>query len=440
MFDKENLKYIIKYLILFLIFAFITLFLCSSAMALQVVVPDSTKSINGSIWYGYNLPTRPTNFDGSTSASVSVNLTGYKNSSYTYLSGEEKLLYLRDIDSRIIDEVNLMNESLNRDFEVQKVWTNDFKIGDSYYGLTSYDFYYAIGFRPSAFTTDINQMFEDGYSIYELDTLPMYHDYAYSYDFDIVYYNFDNTIWNDNELGANFQTCQMTAGSPNDYMNCITSNNNITSQTIVSNDNIVFKHYSILFNANSWKFGFNKYALDNNSSLYSIEGNNLLFNINDFNIYDGLKVIISQPYNITFWTTNNNISCTNSCWTQENTDNNQRINNDGEYLINTITDAVDNFDYFGFSGIIHYIYNFIIGLLQDSNNSCVELEVPVLSTLIKLPSSCTFWNREDISNFKSFYEMFFTGLVALYLGFKIYNDILNIYNPTSNISDEVIKL
>ena len=146
MFDKENLKYIIKYLILFFIFAFITLFLCSSAMALELVSPNSTKIVNGTTYYGYDLPTRPTGFSGSTSASVKIGFSEFFNSHWTNRYTTNKLLYLRTFDSKIYDYLG------RYEFTMPKIWTEDIRFFDSFYigdlNLQN-QYYFTFGFNPS---------------------------------------------------------------------------------------------------------------------------------------------------------------------------------------------------------------------------------------------------------------------------------------------------
>jgi len=429
MFDKDNLKFIIKYLILFFIFAFITLFLCSSAMALELVSPDSTKTINGVQYYGYKLPTRPTGTD-SGSASVKLGFSSFFNSRYTNRFVSNELLYLRTFDSKVYSYMGDYN------FTIPSVWTRDIKFFDSMYlgdlNLQN-QYYFVYGFNPSGVANDNpNLMFEDGYAI----------------DFNGIYtYQFDLIAYNDDSIGEVIdytpKVCQIVSGSPNDYTNCV-NNSTVSYEVLIQNTNLIYVRFTVNFTSTSWKFGFSSYLIgDDNSNTYGIEGNN--FFVNDINIrtngsYTNDTYIFSQPYNITFWSQTSSFSCTESCWTQADTDSNQRIEKSNDYIFNNLVEVVDNFDYFGFGGIIHYTYDFIKGLLEDTNDSCIEFQVPVLSKVVKLPSSCTFWGRNDVSTFKQFYEMFFTGIFAFFIGFKIYNDILNIYNPDSKVDSEVSKL
>lgn len=426
---------------IFFVIAFILivfLLCCDNASASQVVYYNTSKVVNNTTYYGYNLPTRPTNFDGSSSASVNINLSLY-NSSHWYNSyTSTELLYLQSLDNRIIDEVNLVNESLNRNFKPTNIWTMPLQLGSKVNTTQIQNTYaFSFGFRPSAFIdSNIDTMFEDGFVIYEEDSSSYNNNYAYSYDFDIILYNFDSNL--SNSFG-NFNVCQYVMGNPEDYMNCV-NNSTITFDTIVSTNNIIYRTYHINFGANTWKFGFNKYTLANNNSQYGVEGNNLIVNSSYYNIYTSDYLMVSQPYNIVFWSTDNSYTCSTSCWTQQDSDSNQRIPSYNDYLFENMINIADNLNYYGFGGVINYTYDFIKSLLEDTNDTCVSLSVPILGKTITLPSSCTFWNRQDVATYESFYYMFILGIFSFFIAWKIYNDILNIYMPDTRVDEEVSKL
>lgn len=96
----------------------------------------------------------------------------------------------------------------------------------------------------------------------------------------------------------------------------------------------------------------------------------------------------------------------------------------------------DNED-FGLTSIVRMP----LSLIQKiSNGVCTPYNVTILSTTISMPCGNTiFWDREDVSTFKIFWNIFWGGSICYGIGISIYKMVHNFKDP-DNDKVEVIDL
>lgn len=457
---KNKLRIFIIYLLVFIVVIIFELFICKTAFASELVRPSTSIDINNTTYYGYDLPTRPTMEIGDSLNGPSLQ----PNSVRVWSTLRPKIQITEQIAERWehfvynafpLKERNLnnyVNSSVisNNIQNIPTIWTNSFDVC----GKESLYCDFTISFLPGMSTNNVNDVFENGYKI----------DYSqrYSYSFDIVLYNesenadlgaYEDTFYMTLQRGKNGLNEQPQMG----YYNCNNDNqcyesisggynNGFLVEPLIYNEHIQYYRIHVLFNSYNYaKVGFGS-DLNYSTSIYNdkgVIGNNVI-NFTSNNIVVGAyvnnnwntvytKVQISQPYNIKLWSTQDSFMCTNNCWTQDDTNNNQEFGyNDG---VNQIEDLFGNLNYFGFSGIVNTTYNFVISLLEDTNNECIELNIPLLGKNITLPSSCTFWRRNDVQTFSNLWKMIILGVVSYFIAWKIYKDLLYyLYSPSSKLS------
>lgn len=425
MISKDNLLYIFKYLILTISIFVLNFILVFKASALETRYPSSQVVKDGVNWYGYNLPTRATLTD-SLGSSVYMNISvspATSSDHWTSKYSNHLKVGLRSLPNQVIDSLS-STDTGNLDYieyyNIPKLWSETYTLP-----LANFNNYFSFGFQPGVSVNTDEEVLEDGYAIN--------YDSIYSYDFDIVVNSEDNI--RPNLLGS-LQLCTINSVT-NDY-GCITYGSNYYSyELIYTSDKVQYYRYHIKFNQYTFGYGFNYVVLEDSNNQYNMSGKNLFGNSlalyvqGSVSNLDNLSFTISEPYNIVLWNNKSSMVCTDSCWTQQDSDNSQRILNDSNYLWNQLQDYVDSFKYYGFGGIVTLTYNYIIDLLQD--NSCPVLNVPVLTKSFNLPSACSFWNREDVSTFDSLWSMVWLGLVSYYVCWRIFKDILRLYDPSTSV-------
>lgn len=455
--DEENNK---NKLFLTLILSIIAsvlmiIFTIPKAYAFELISPDSTITLSGTTYYGYNLPTRVNNSSTAPNNYVDIGLNTfdqiqhfptkvarYKKNTYTTYSFANSTL-----DNYLSDH-NLSSLNFNRNLTEPISYNN---ILASAYNLS-------FSFHPG----EQGDPLSDGFHI-------NYNDY-YSYSFDVIVYSENGGLNNSYTLNAtntgqgtgftssslnNNNTClyigQIYTYNDQEYFsyNCRSSNVpylNI-SRTYVD-DHLQIVHFDIPFNDyTKGRFGGLEDYSGNNEYITPFRAN-MLFSpmyllVNhlptDSALWKDVQVYISEPYDITLWRTNSDEYCQDECWTQEQTDefNDSRVSDTDSFINNLLSQftAITNRDY-GFSGIINLTFSFLSSVISSASpNTCYTYQIPVLSTTINLPCGNSFWNRNDVLNFKAFYEMLQIGIVSYFVAWKIYRDLINLLTPNSKIID-----
>ena len=109
------------------------------------------------------------------------------------------------------------------------------------------------------------------------------------------------------------------------------------------------------------------------------------------------------------------------------------IYSDNQYNYFTMID--DNL--FGFTSILTAP---LTAIRQISNGTCSPVSIPILGKTITLPCGDTiFWGREDVQDFKLFWNMFFGGVICYGLGISTFKRIQRFKDPTDD-KVEVIDL
>lgn len=419
---KDKLRYLTIAFLIITFIVLIELFLCKmeTAQALQVANPDYQNTVLGSseVWYGYKLPSRATNDSGALSSSVKVLQTARVSNNWNIIDFRNLKIGLRDLDSDILDYMLDNNIDFSSLSNGNRLWSQTYK-NDYTRPLVDHSFVYA--FSPgSSYSTD-QEVLESGFGIN--------YSSKYSYKFDVIVYN--PNLNDTYQLRDSLQTC---SGNGQDYNTSCVNYRNWSVEKLVDTPKLQWFRYSMECNQYTCGSGFTYYLITSSSNIYGVgEAQNVFDSFNP--IKNSTKVIFSQPYDIVLWNHESSMTCTNTCWTQADTDSNQRILDDPTFVWNALNDIVSNFNYHGFSGIVNLTFDYIINLLRDANTTCVGLNIPVLSTSINLPSSCTFWGRSDVSTFESFVNLLWIGLASYFIGWRVFKDILNVYNPNSKVID-----
>ena len=441
------------------------------ASALVMKYSDYTKTINNTTYYGYDVPTRPNPFEFGTKVNLGSTTKLYEgvrlndfsvvtNNSYTFFKASNFNFapldnYIRDNNITLSDISYNMTEPIKID-------------GPLYPRLMNYTWSFSLGDQGG-----LSEMFSDG----------RYFDYndSYSFEYDIVL--FDSSLHG--HLGTSLNLPDTPTISTN--YNGFLAGNNLNSSSIglcsqpVNNGNFnwscssgnqgygytVTKKYSdshlqvltVKINFNEYlQFRFSKglsqASQDNGITIF--ESNtpstttdyiNYFNNVNNTILNkssDGLDtqyvyLFFSMPRNLVVWSTESSTFCQgNSCWTQADTDSldNKKTIDSSNTFIDDILNSINGLlqrDY-GFSGIVNLTFDFIKDILQGANNYCHVYRIQVFNKNIVLPCGTDFWERNDIWTFKITYELVFTGVVAYYLCWKIYKDLLNAINPNTKIT------
>lgn len=92
---------------------------------------------------------------------------------------------------------------------------------------------------------------------------------------------------------------------------------------------------------------------------------------------------------------------------------------------------------FGLTAIVTAPLN---AIRQISNGTCIPQTITILGKSITLPCGDTiFWDREDVQDFKIFWNMFFGGILCYGIGLSLYRKIHKFTNPLDD-RVEVIDL
>lgn len=189
--DKIRLCIILFLSIIASIFIFI--FTIPKANALVINESDLSTNVNGTTYYGFDIPTRVSGFESQSYVNVGtqqyINASGgsfYSNSKYYIYNSNNRKFYYDDLDNYIEElHINLDNVNMNMTTpidvgpsdksNIMKLWFN---------------------FHP-ALEGDQSQMF----------SLGNYFDYNgyYTFDFDIVLYNYYSTF-GDNRICNSYQS------------------------------------------------------------------------------------------------------------------------------------------------------------------------------------------------------------------------------------------
>lgn len=113
--------------------------------------------------------------------------------------------------------------------------------------------------------------------------------------------------------------------------------------------------------------------------------------------------------------------------------------------IDIYSNPINDFSFFSnFNDNSHGLLSIITSPLNAINSitsgSCTPQTIPVLGKTITLPCGDTlFWNREDVQDFKIFWNMFVGGIICYFIGLSLFHKIQKFKNPTDD-RVEVIDL
>lgn len=152
---------------------------------------------------------------------------------------------------------------------------------------------------------------------------------------------------------------------------------------------------------------------------------------------ENFKFRVSQPFNIVMWSTDSSLFCQENCWTQEDTNNNswveESVNRNSDFLMRSLFD-LDIFNDMGSFQVIESIFDEFRELLGNNyNNACYSYNVPIFNTNIPIMCGYDFWSRNDISFFKSLWDMFWIGLVGFWVARSIYLKLLSLVDIDNGV-------
>ena len=459
--DENNYKPRLLIILLLSILAsiFMILFTIPKANALVVKDPDTTKTINNETYYGYYMPTRMTGIEGQSYVDIGLqepSLTFRSLNSYYFLKSESNNFNYDPLDNY------LSSHSINLNID-RYYFTNPINLGlENNVRLMNLTF----SIHPGI-ASDSQDMFSTGNYFY--------YNGLYDYSFYIVLFSENGQLGSYHVEGGGYTsnyngllggtlsctTCgDLTIADLHITDNGINGYGNIPNYQVIYKDSWV---QVIKINAKNFKFSETLTQLQNSYSNTIFTGtldSNIFYNNNIItsSIYPynepssgvkPVKLFISQPFDITFYTTNNHVFCSGvECETQENVDNNSdshenQIQEDNSNFVSDFLTGISsllNNDY-GFSGIVNVTFNFIKNILNTFYNhfgppTCYSVKVTFFNKDIVLPCGSSFWSRSDIYAFVVIYQSIFTGAICYLLSWKIYKDIINIYNPQSKLIDK----
>ena len=451
------------------------IFTTPKAKALVVREPDKTTTINNVGYYGYDIPTRTTGVESQSYVSIgTTNRVG--NNYFTFNRNVNSFFYthnnfdFQDLDNYISqNNINVSNVNFNMtyannigpldssdlmdlSFSFHPALSGDFEDTLSLGNIIDYSKYYSFTFDIAIWT--YYDFFGSGRVCKTIKTNGSLVSQEYCSDYNGFYGAYTS---------GNYSTLGTCTTNNDSSVSCGTGGNSWGYEIIpiYTDAKLQILKVKVLFNQYSmFKFSENfEYDTTNNlrqafksdvgTSFFNNVGNIITStsyyrgsNISDF---DPVNLFISQPYDITLWTTSDKGFCSGSnCWTQEDTNNNSdsKDNIDNYERTSFFNDMINGIqgvlgrDY-GFSGIVNLTFDFVSDLLSsfsNGNNTCYSIRVNILGKDIILPCGSQFWNRNDISSFvNGAYNIVFMGALSYLLAWKIYKDLLNTFNPTSRI-------
>lgn len=476
--DDNNYKVRLSIVLLLSIIASIlmVIFTIPKANALVVRDPDTATTVNNVAYYGYNIPTRTTGVESG--SYVSIGTTNREQSNYFNFN--------RNVNSYFYTHNNFDFEQLDNYISQNRIDVSNVNFNMTYANQ--------IGPVDSSDLMRLSFSFHPALSGDFESTLSLgnYIDYSkyYSFTFDIAIWTYYPFFGNDRVcqtiktngslitqdycsnyngfFGSNYSGTGSTLGicetPSNNSINCSTGNNSwgYRITPIYFDNNLQILKVQVLFNQYSqFKFSENFYYDTENNLLQAFKtdsGTNFFTNVNNIitstsylrnspiSDFEPVSLFISQPYDITLWSTSDKGFCSGSnCWTQEDTNNNSdsKDNVDNyertkffDDMINSIQGVLGR-DY-GFSGIVNFTFDYItdlLGVFYNNNGSpvCYTVKVSFFNKDIILPCGASFWNRSDMLSFINVYNVIFIGALSYLLAWKIYKDLLNTFNPNSKI-------
>lgn len=101
-----------------------------------------------------------------------------------------------------------------------------------------------------------------------------------------------------------------------------------------------------------------------------------------------------------------------------------------------LQDWVDGFDDNVVMQDIHSFLESPIAMLDyiknPSINPCFDESFVIFNKTITIPSGCFFWERNDVSTFRDFWNLLFGGYLIIKLGFHYFKILHNAFDPTAN--------
>lgn len=289
------------------------------------------------------------------------------------------------------------------------------------------------GYHPADLTTNIDDMLISGDKLY--------YDGIYSYDFTIEIWS-DKTlgITNDLTFGINFQN----------NTNFVYTSNSWTLLENYTRDNYNYRKYLVRVGYNNGyyasaagKFLNVPLSPDMNNTFYgtgAIRPQTASVSTN-FGIQGTGQIyyVFSRPYNIIYWSNEQSLTCSTTCWTEEDTFNSdewgpkQQITFNNSFFSNTF------FRDYGLGGVFtHLIDKFKYYLNSYNENSCHNLNITIMGKQIQIPCGKTlFWGRNDISIFANIWSVFWSGFVAFFIARKIYSNLMVLFNDDFKFKDVV---
>lgn len=453
--------------IILIIATLLFLFVClvifpSRASAYESMSYSQVATRNGQTYYGYSLPTRLVDPNDNSTNGVYVGIVNRRGNRRF----QNFLRYHRYYDIGL----------------ETSVWTNDIKSDwlDST-GDASAD-YMSLSFRPglnsagsytleesldSGGLLDYNQLYS--YSFYimvendygpELSPnsliAPVFYTYGDNSGPDFQFRN----VWG--STSCNYNIDNVGTVLMNESSNCGIRITQVKTEPgyIVWKYDVRFDNYISQGNFDSfYKFFDDSFVYDSSLqgqrfrfngpfSAYNTMSNNVFTTANgrignydsSAGLYRKYRFSISQPFNITMWSTENDLYCANKCWTQQDTDNNSFFDYDAyhteesENIINEIF-SMEFLKDFGLFGVVTHIYDTITSmLLNNYNNACYSYNINLFGKDLHIMCGYDFWERQDIRGFyNSVYSLFWIAFIGFWVARGMYLKIVSLFDIENGI-------